>query len=305
MLSRNYTVATLFAEAIRDAGHLIGELDFERIHIVNRAVAGVANNLYALMINDYMTEAVVSPAGESIYPLANTGTWVLETMTLSHPELNRDFTDVHKGRMIIFRVGTTVAVGFIASVVSTDTVVLTGDISVGDGSVITLLSPENRLVEDEISLSTIGLKRVGTQVRLALHSTVATGGICDPMMYEELSVWDPTSRKNTDRIAYAYLGSKLKLKRASNLADYGTMRLIYPRVPVLATGQTEKIDLPDGAPIEIAILKCRLILSRRYPTVVQVDDPREEMMRLVQSVYSMAGATAEFEEIKQKVEALL
>jgi hypothetical protein len=303
MLSR-ITAKKFFAEAIKDIRQDVYSQNFQLVPLVNRSVNAVISQFYGIMANDYMTEATFVLDEGSRFASAATGSWTAATFELSHPDINDDFELHHANRLIVFKIGDDVFNGFIQEVINTQTVIVTGDVPSTDGTVDFLLCPPTSFDITEVSLENLRMMRSGKNARMELHSNVVDGGICDPLSFAELNTWEPTAVRNSQKIVYCYHGNKLKLKKSEDLDSFGTLTLSYPRIPFDVISENSHIDLPHGAPIEIAILKCQLILASRFPGV-QIADPREEMARLVRSLFENFGITAQLEEIKNKVEALL
>jgi len=305
MLSRNYTVKTLFAEAIWDIREEVYRHEFQALHVVNRAVQVVASQFYSIMINDYMTKAVVVLDEVGKYSTGGDAYYTADTNTILVNDINEDFEfpkDLWKS--VMFRIGESVYYGLVIDVTTTNTVrIIATDLPASDASIDEFLMPNTMLDDDVINIAGLPIMRTGQRMRMTLHSTAVKRGICDHVSIEEINEFQSDSFKEQGRIVFAPAGEELLLRRAEDVENYGTLTLRFPRIPFRAISEDSYIDLPDGAPIEIAILKTKIILSERLKDV-QIPDPREEMVRLVRSLFDTFGFTAELEEIKQKVEAL-
>lgn len=154
-----------------------------------------------------------------------------------------------------------------------------------------------------ISLAGLRIFRTGGPAKLILRSS--TNGLCHPVSMEEYLTFANRSSdlENRRRIVYAYNGELLFPDKGSKLSSYGTLTLFYPRIATPVADDSEKIDLPDGAAVELGILKLRHVLAQRYkaPEI----DPRGEMERLTAELYRNYGLTVTQEEIKEKVNALI
>jgi hypothetical protein len=156
-------------------------------------------------------------------------------------------------------------------------------------------------VDDVIDISGIrAMFRGGPEVRFMLESTSA--GCIVATSKEEHHRFRTSASQNSDTIAWSLVGDSIYVKKGSGLSSYGTLTLWYPRQPLEPTVATTLLDIPDGIPMEIALLKLKMILAERYN--VKFSGERE-MESLIQKFYSTLGVATNLEEVKDKTAKLL
>jgi hypothetical protein len=154
---------------------------------------------------------------------------------------------------------------------------------------------------DKISLAGIRVNLSGGQVGLIVESTgtKAVGAVTE----EEVSAFRASAAQNLKRIIWAFSGESLLLAKGSSLSTYGTLTLRYPRVPCLAVADTDLVDLPDGIPMEMAILKLKSLIALRVGE--QSPEIDSQMSSMLKTFYGQLGVQASLEEIKTKTAAIL
>lgn len=104
-------------------------------------------------------------------------------------------------------------------------------------------------------------------------------------------------------IVYTIEGDTMLLAKGPALASYGTtVTLHYPALPTQVTADSDKVDLPDGTTVAIAILRAKKILAERYQKPQQ--DYSQEFSTLLQNLYSAFNINLSEEEVKEKTKAL-
>ena len=156
--------------------------------------------------------------------------------------------------------------------------------------------------DDEIMLGDIPYMQAVGAVGFTLESTAAATGVAEAMGMEEFIIWRDTKPQNAGRVIFTFARERLRLRKAADLTNYGDLTLWYPALPVMAETDDDAVDIPDGAPSEIALLKLQSLIRERLGIAGQ--DRKEDYMRLVQAMAQNYGAQLSKEEIKSKVEAL-
>lgn len=300
-LSRRYTAWSFYAEAMRDIQTNQEVPDFEKFNLINRAVEAVVGEFYALMANDYMTPVVVVPDRTGKYSTAM-GNFYIISNELSIA-MNTGFASLDIGKLIVFRSGTDVYVGFISAVQTTSTVRVTGyDMPLTDMGVDSCTVASTMLSTDVISLAGLPIMRTGQQVRMILESSSLPNRVCTPVTVEELNMFRTSNRHNLNKIIFAYSGDELLLRWGDLITSLGIMIFRYPRIPTPVSSDTDYVDIPDSTPISIAILYLRKLLAQRLK--VEIKPVESEMASLVQNLLQSYGVTSKLEEVRKKVEAL-
>jgi hypothetical protein len=155
---------------------------------------------------------------------------------------------------------------------------------------------------NKISLSGIRASLSGGQVGMIVESTgtTAVGAVTE----EEISAFRSSAAQNLKRIVWAFSGDNLLLAKGSSLVTYGTLTLRYSRVPCLTTADTDLVDLPDGIPMEMAILKLKNLIALRVGEK-PLPEADSQMSSMLKTFYGQLGVQASLEEIKTKTAAIL
>lgn len=299
-LSRDYTVADVWREAIRDIPQATSFPHFMQLPLVNRAQALISGLFYDLMSAFYMDDATIVPAATGAYS-TSTGTYTASTKTLTIA-MSSNFISSMIGNLIVFRVGSSVYVATILSITSTTSVVVGGYglPASNQASVTEAIMAPTSVSSDIVSLSSMRVMMTGQQARLSIESSITN--YISPVSMDELRVWRTSAAQNAAKIVYAISGQNVYLKHGSSLASCGTLTFHYPRVAKVMTASTDYIDLPDGVAIHLLIIMVRSLVAQRIG--VQMPDVSQEISQKVQMMYQTFGAESTSEEIKKKVEAL-
>ena len=291
----------MYAEAMRDIQTDQEVPDFEKFNLINRAVEAVVGEFYALMSNDYMTPMVVLDDVIGRYSTAAGNFYVMSSEVSI--TMDSSFASFDVGKLIVFRSGSNVYIGFISAVQSTSTVRVSGDVlPLTDTTVDYCMVAATTISTNVISLSSLSIMRMGQQVRMILESSALPNHVCTPATVEELNMFRTSNRHNLNKIVFAYSGDELLLKKGDSLTNYGTMTLRYPRTPTPVSSDTHYVDIPDSTPIAIAILYLRKLLAQRLK--IEIKPVESEMVSLIGNLLQSYGVTAKMEEIQKKVEAL-
>lgn len=305
MLSRKYTAQMFFAEVVRDIPDqeaLAGLLDFEKYNLINRSVDLIAGLFYSLMSNAYMTPVTILPDTLGRYSASGTGSWTAATRTLTFATMNTSFGSGDVGKVCVFRVGSLVYIAQVESFVSATVITLSAgnNIPTADQTVDYVMLVSTTPTGNIISIADLPIMRLGSPIKLELESTASV--TADAVSVSELRTFNSTAPKNVNRIVWAYSGEEILLAKGSSLTTYGTFTMRYPRVPVNVSALTTKVDIPDGPALELAIVKCRMLLANRL--AIQVPDATQTIMALVSALYASFGKEIQMEDMKEKVTAL-
>jgi len=303
-LSRDWTVSRFLDHALIEFG---GALDknnaayIQRHEIVNQAQSTVANMFYDLMSNSYLTEITILPDTTGRYSASGTGTYVSATKTLTFVNMNTDFGSGGVGKELTFRVGALVYSAQVTSFVSIDAVTIDGhNLPASNVTVDYVLLASTPPTGNVVSL--VGLRLMRTAVsKMILESTVTENVVA--VSEDELRNWQTTGPRNLNTIVWALVGDQLNLRKGTSLTTYGTFTLYYPRVPINVILDADHLDIPDGAPVELALIKAQSMIARRSPGVT-MPDKSGEVGQLVQQLYRSAGREISLELLKDKIIAL-
>lgn len=305
-LSRIYTCKDFFDHATRDIKNF-PENDAvynERFILIDRA-SQVTQAMFADIVSEaYLedTTAVLSTTGKYGNTTAsfNVSTKYL-TVTLSAGG-NWSSTDI--GNAVMFHNGTDVYFGTIVDRLSNTVVKLSGDnlpssnISV-DYVIMSATSPTG----DVISLASLRMLRYGSKLRLTIASTVTT--VVDPVTVSAYNKFRSTAAQNMNRIVWQTIGDFLYLKKGWNLSSYGTLTIQYPRLPLQRTADGDYVDLLDGAMAEIGIIVLKNMIAQRALVQYDKSKDKEDLTKLIGSLYSTQGGEIAKELKQQKIESIL
>ncbi len=300
-LSKNWTYAKFWREAALGKEYdPTNNLHLARFEIINRSVECTANAFYDLMAIVYMTAVTILPDTTGRYYVSG-ASWdaTLNRLTAT---MNTSFGSGDVGKVIMFRVGALVYIGQVNAFVSTTVVGVTGsNLPTSNQTVDYVLLAATTPTGNTVYISDLKYMRSGQQIRLELEST-ATQFVKNVSSYE-VRTFRSSAGENIDRVVWALSGEELLLAKGDNLATYGTFTLRYPRTPINGTAETDFIDLPDGAPIEIALMKTRLIIAELGGPPAPADT-ESRMKAYIEVLYKTYGGEITAETVVEKVKAL-
>lgn len=263
---------------------------------LNAAVEYVAALFFDLMSQSYMTAATVTIATTGRYYVSG-ATWTAATRLLT-ATMDTSFTSGDVGKLIVFRVGTSVYVGVVESYGSATTVVVSGSgLPTTDQTVNYVLLAATAPSSDSADISTLRIMRLGSQVKLELEST-STARV-EPLSITALRIIQ-TSQQNKNKVFWALQGETILLKKGDSLSTYGTLTLRYPRVPTALSAVTDYIDLPDSA-VELAYLRLKTVVDGIAGIKA---DYTSQIEGAIRSLYRSFGGEVDVETIKAKILAL-
>ena len=299
-LSRNWTANEVFLEAFRDVGYdQNSPIIIERFQLVNRAINRVATEFAGILWPSYMEQAdlTVSTTGN----FGSSGmSFTFATLRLT-ATMNSSFASTDIGKTVVFRESATVYQGVITTFVSTTVVVLAGNnLPTADiATVDAVIMVGTRITGDSVSISGIDLLRIGGELKFSLAST--STNYIDAVSVHEIRTFRSGAIANANRIVWAIEGDTLLLARGDSLSNYGTLTLHYPRFPTAVTLDADLVDIPDGAPLSLAILHLSAIIARRLKIPVNLGT---QMRDQVQNIMRSYGLIISSEEIEKRVSAL-
>ena len=298
-LSNDYTAKALWREAVRDLAPGDNIPKFEQFNLMNRACQTIPSLCYDLMsrwYEDYLP--IVTPASGKVSSAS--GTWVASTGLLTIT-MSTSFASTDVGNLIVFSLSGTVYAGVISGYTSATAVTVTGGNLPSSN-----ISPTQATMlganptSDTITLAGIRIMRAGQQVAMRLEST-ATDYV-SAISPDELRVWRPSEDGNYKKIVWSLVGTNLFRNKGDGLSDYGTSFFYYPRVPYLLATLSQKVDVPDGLPMQLTIMYLsRLIAQRRR---VPAPDNMQQIGTLLQMMYSTNNMQIDAEALTQKAQAL-
>jgi hypothetical protein len=300
-ISRTHTAKSIWREAVRDLIGYEGEkqvIDIERFNVINRAQDQVASMFYPLIKNQYVTEQLVIADTASAYSTA-AGTFTLLTRVLAIA-MNADFGPLDIGKMVVFRVGAAVYVGYIDSVTNTTTVVLQNGNSLptADSTVDYAIKIASVPSSDIIDISSLRIKSGSGDPDVVIQST-ATRSIY-AVSLDEYMTFRAAAAQNATKIVFHIADLKIYLK--TGLASYGTITLYYPRLPAILATDTDAIDIPDGVPTTLLISLVKKTVADRL-NVTGAFNPAD-MQSLVYDFWKAHDTSVTLQEIKDKMQAL-
>jgi hypothetical protein len=148
-----------------------------------------------------------------------------------------------------------------------------------------------------VNLGTLRIMRTGQTVKMDIESTATTS--LEATTSQAVFKFDPTAPQNANKIVWAYSGEEILLAKGNGLSTFGTFTLRYPRVPNYVVNDTDKIDIPDGAPFEVGFLYLKSLIARRENK--EFASYEAQQVNMIKALYNTFQAQATTEEIKNKV----
>lgn len=314
-LSKHWTLDKYFREATLDLKiPTTHEVFVQAAELVNRAVQSVVEQLFPLMETAYLDQAELSPGGSAII-VQDDFTWDAETRTLSRDSLALTFDVLAEGYFILFALspdppdfpalpfpfnefgfGHIASIGAdLSSVVVEGGLLPTSDRAAFHVTVIPTVSSFATL-----SIKHLRIMRAFTS-RVTLEST-RLDRPCEAVSLEQLLAFKPDDIDSRRRIVYTFTADSLLARAGEAFPNIGIPTITFPRLPEDVEDGTDLIDLPDGAAIEIGLLKLKnLILPRLGLTKV---DYSQQIALGIQGLAQSFGQSLSEEEVTQKAQAL-
>jgi hypothetical protein len=156
------------------------------------------------------------------------------------------------------------------------------------------------LTGDSASLTGLRVRRESV-ARISVSSSVLTKP-CTAVSISSYIGFRAGAAQNRNEITFTIQGDNVLFTKGASLSSYGTVTIYYPALPTEVAADSDKVDLPDGTPIAIAILRAKKILADRYqrPQV----DYSEQYSTLLQNLYNAFNINLSKEEISEKVRAI-
>ena len=136
------------------------------------------------------------------------------------------------------------------------------------------------IVSNTIDVSGLRLMSLGGERGIRFKSDVAgvtTRRMDTAQEVEHFRAYQNKAYGNRNTIVYALEGDTLHLGKGYSLASYATApKVDFLRVPTEVTDATQKIDLPDGALMELAKTVLGKEIQYRYMNVMQDTAKREQ-----------------------------
>lgn len=301
-LSRTWQAGPFFKHAAAIFPAIDDVAYAQRFELINFIVMRIAHEFIGLMNYAYLTPVILQQSNNGAYGTG--GTWTASTNTLVVSGLSSNFAPTDIWKVVTFRNGASVYIGYISAWQSTTTVTLTGNmlptgnLAALDQVIVVPSVPS----DDSVVLAGINMARTGEQVNLDLQSS-ATGAI-EPSQLEGLRFFRTMSVQNRSRIAYATVGDRINMAKGTALPSYGTLILTYPRLPIAVTQDTDFLDILDGSPVRLAQILLQKTLDERF--YHRKDIPYADDIKMhVEGIYKEHQMAATSQAIKEKVDLLI
>lgn len=219
--------------------------------IVNKNLLDIANELIASDAPDYGEEQILGDAATFYSTTVVTGSYVNATKTITDSGHGLTKADIGK-RIILFDYNTLARAGVstVASILTTSTFTIADAMG---GNIATL----GYVVLSRQSTSSLDVSNL--RIAKIIKLVDGTNGLATPVdsnKFEGLDIED----YDYD-VFYNYFGQSLYLQKGREVANYGTLKLFYYRLPTLVTSLTDYIDLEETK-IPNLILRCEADIYR-------------------------------------------
>lgn len=300
-LSRRWTLASFMDHAMAQAQVQDEVAYVQRQDLINLVCQRVVDQFYSLMSHAFMTPAILAVDTTAKYATGTTSAYTAATRTVTAVDISSNFVAGDVGKIVVWRKSTVVSIGIIESITSTLSVVVSGNnLPSGDQATIDELNVvPTAPSENYVSLTGLTFMRIGQPIKLELESS-STNAI-EPVSLEAYRDFRVNATQNRNKIVWVYSGDQILLKKGATLASYGTLTLRFPRVPLQVIADSDYLDLPDGAPVVLALELLKRELLRRFKNL---EPNLEDLRSIVTDVYRTFQSSAATEEIDEKVKAL-
>ena len=262
----------VYREAARDSQ--VESLDIEKIFLVNRAANDVVSLVYDIVAPHYVKRMYLVQDTAGNYDSGQSSySTVGNVITMTTPLNNLINTDA--GKIVSFSFGSVIYSGTIASVLTTHTFVFLGNPLPGSsGNISNLTILNSNLTTAEVSLSGLNMMWTTEAERLRIEFSVTP---------------------YTDYLSFVNIGSHLQ--------TYGFGTLYFPSLPTPIGTDTNPVDVPDGACMELVILKIRKILCDRSNGKQKFDETGQ-VLTYLKILNSQAGNRMSIETVENKAKEI-
>jgi hypothetical protein len=302
-LSRIYTAASFWREAVRDLGDVIDVPHWEKYNLINRSVRYVSSLFYSLMSNLYMTEVPITSSIGKYDATPASATYNATTKVVVLGSASASITSDDIGAIVTMRLTSSIYIAVLNSVVSTSSFVVSGlTLPSTNVSGFTEISISGTTVSsDEFSLSSLPIMMTGEQIKIELASTIASITV-KAGTQRSIDVFRPSAQQNLKTILWALNGDKVSLTKGDSVVSYNLI-VRYPRVPTDVSTDAEYIDLPDGMAIEIGIIYLKGLIKQRLTGKKEIDEG--QIQRLIQQLFTEFNQTYSEQIVKEKAQQII
>jgi hypothetical protein len=300
-LSKDYTVERFVNQVFTDLGiDKNNEAYVTRYSLVNRAQVFTVSLFYDLISRVYMTSAVLNVSGTGKYSVSGSGWWEASISELTFSNISAAFDSDDIGKIAIIRSGSNLYTGIVTGVPTSNAIIISGSgMPVADCTINDFML-STTIVGSSASISSLRIMRVGMNVKLEIDSTQSK--YVEPLAMTDFLKWVGTADSNPGKIVWTLEGDNVRFKKSFDIPNVGTLTIKYPRVPIEVTQDSDYLDLPDGAAIELAMIRMKQIISRLLK--IQIPDYSNEVMFIIKSLYQSYGREISFEVTKEKATAM-
>lgn len=255
-LSKSWTLKDFFRRAQMDLGLGPNTKSYQdRVLFTNSAIEATMTPIFPLVARAYFDSASLTPSTTAKTDMA---TYSAGQLTLSAVSL----TSADVGKMIVFIDGSSNVYGGIVDGVTSNPLIATVSIVTppSDGTAGTVYIVAT-VTTSPVSLANLRIARIGNPKWAHLESSVVPQKNIKHLPYDEFLGFRASSSSNQDNIVYSVLGELMYLNHGTNITSYGTLVYHYARLPIPVVNDTDYIDVPDGAPCEIALIKLKQIIA--------------------------------------------
>ena len=272
-----------------------------RFDLIDSSVESVYHLLPSLMLGSYKRATIFQTRDTGKKMISGTAAYTIADKTLVVPSMNISFVASDVEKRLIMSNDVSIYEVYIDSYVSATTVKVRGNLLPGTDATMDDVRIPNSLVEDnKVLLGSLNLNRLVAPVHIVVESSMTQ--YVEALTMEDFAIFASDSNDNKEKIVFAFEGSSLLLKKGDNVTEYGALTLHAIMMPTPVTMDSDTIDLPDGAPIQLAIITMRNRILRRMG--LPPSDPNA-MQGILQNIYQMAGAEVKLEELSSKIKALM
>lgn len=301
-LSKRWTAELVYKHAAAQFGDMDPVAYADRFNIVNLAQFTVVSNFYGLMSAAYMTPVTLTLTDIVKFATAGNANFTLLGSVLAASSVT--FVPVDVGKMVVMRKGTSGWLGTILSYVDPNTVTLYGpQLPTSDQAALDeFMALDTSVTGAVLDISTLPIMRAGgPQVKLELECTGTT--FLDTVSAEKYRTFRASDPVNYTKVVWYVSGNYIYVAWGDGLTSGpGTFTLRFPRVPIDVGADTDYVDLPDGAPIQLLLVVVKRMLDNRF--IKSKADYTAQLTEAVDSVMRTFGIVGKTEEIQNKVQTL-
>lgn len=158
------------------------------------------------------------------------------------------------------------------------------------------------IVSNQVDLSSLSIMKAGKEIGITVASDAVRRGFLHPVGPEVFKSWNPSNFHNKNLGVFLYHHNTLTVRFGTEVVPPASVEVWYTRLPTGVENDSDNIDLPEGAPTELAILKTKQFIVERVGKEQNFSD---EIRVLIRQLYEQFEFLADKRELEKHIQAFV